>query len=194
MNNPTRWVDPGGTFAICPFTLQQTAKYVWQMSKPYAYKAVDGVKLVGTQVFNDAVRFGDWAYGKMQQHDRWARNQLSNLRGFLGGGGTPLPPPPTWGNLGRAAEFGTKNYRDMRTALQGSGLQAHHIVDQRFGLNIDVTVALTRAEHQVFTNAMRELIPFGSVEVTKAQVWSAAQQVYANYPAILDAIRQALGF
>jgi len=121
-----------------------------------------------------------------------------------GGGAAPKTPvqatttvgtitTSAWGILSRAAEFGTKTYRDMRTALQGTGLQAHHIVEQRFGLDVDVTVAVTRAEHQIFTNAWRAQIPFGSMDVTYMQVWEAAKVVYANFPAILEIIRLALG-
>ena len=34
----------------------------------------------------------------------------------------------------------------MRAAIRGKGLEAHHIIEKRFGFNIDSTVAVTRAE------------------------------------------------
>ena len=103
---------------------------------------------------------------------------------------------PDFGNLSRAAEFGLNTYYQMRQLIQGTGLQAHHIIEQRFGLSINISVAVTPAEHQIFTNAWRALVPYGSdyAVLTLEQIWNFAQQVYQNYPAILEAIRQALGF
>ena len=200
MHNPVRWVDSSGLFAACPTTTMMiepsglwicpiTFKHMYQMAKPYLYKAWDGFKWVGVQTWEgikwvgyEAVQGVRWWGNKIADGGRWVQSIFSR-------GGAP----PNWGNLSRAAEFGTRTYVDMKRALQGTGLHAHHIVDQRFGLNIDITVAVTRAEHQIFTNAMRAHIPFGTMGVTKEQVWSAAQDVYANFPAILEAIRLALG-
>ena len=39
---------------------------------------------------------------------------------------------------------------------------------------------------------MRKLLPFGG-NYSTSEIWAAAQQVYADYPAILNAIRIALG-
>jgi hypothetical protein len=56
----------------------------------------------------------------------------------------------------------------MTKALKGTGLQAHHVVEQRFagvmGGNATqrMSVAVTPAEHQVFTNAWRQAIPYGA--------------------------------
>jgi hypothetical protein len=52
------------------------------------------------------------------------------------------------------------------------------------------SVVTTRAEHQAFTNAWREAIPYGAGTraATRAQVESAAQSIYADYPEILNAL------
>ena len=102
----------------------------------------------------------------------------------------------TWGNLSKAAEYGLKGYNQLRNQLRGTGLQAHHIIEQRFGLGINTAVAVTPAEHQVFTNAWRKLIPYGTnyAALTATQVYEAAQKVYKDYPAILAAVKSALGF
>ena len=53
------------------------------------------------------------------------------------------------------------------------------------------SVVVTRAEHQVFTNAWREAIPYGPTgtgRATPAQVEAAARQIYRDYPEILDAL------
>jgi len=100
----------------------------------------------------------------------------------------------SFGNLSKAGEYGIKPYSEMTKTLKGSGLQAHHIVEQRFGLSITDSVAVTASEHQVFTNSWRSLIPYGTdySTLTNAQIWSAAQTVYTGYPAILDALQKAL--
>ena len=57
-----------------------------------------------------------------------------------------------FGNLTHAKEHGIKPYNKMTKELKGTGLQAHHIVDQRFKLGIQDIVAVTPSEHQIFTN------------------------------------------
>jgi len=106
----------------------------------------------------------------------------------------------SWGQLTRAAEFGFKTYSRMLEAKRGLGLHAHHIIEQRFfptlNQKIDITVAVTQTEHTAFTNHWSRLIPHGTnyANITKQQIWDAAQQVYADFPALLEAARQALGF
>ena len=48
-------------------------------------------------------------------------------------------------------------------------------------------IALTVAEHQAFTKAWRQAIPYGegTVNATKEQIANAARQIYKNYPEIL---------
>ena len=110
-------------------------------------------------------------------------------------------PNGGFGNLSRAYEFGILPYNEMRNRIAGTGLQAHHIIEVRFIRQpSNLTVAVTPAEHQVFTNAWRHYfplanqaghIPYGTI--TNQQLWVVAQIVYANYPAILEAVRIALG-
>ena len=53
------------------------------------------------------------------------------------------------------------------------------------------SVAVTKAEHQVFTNAWRAQIPWGAGGTgmaTRAQVEAAARRIYADYPEILLAL------
>ncbi|MBN2835414.1 MAG: hypothetical protein JXR48_10665, partial [Candidatus Delongbacteria bacterium] len=96
--------------------------------------------------------------------------------------------------------FGIQTYKNLRNAIQGLGLQAHHIIEQRLaaalGLNSNemLSVALTKAEHQAFTNAWRALIPYGTNYdlLSPQKVWEVAQKVYAEYPALLEAARISL--
>lgn len=47
------------------------------------------------------------------------------------------------------------------------------------------SIVVTRGEHQVFTNAWRQAIPYGSRNITRSQVDDAARRIYAEYPEIL---------
>ena len=98
------------------------------------------------------------------------------------------------GGLSRAAEFGLKPYAQLRQATAGSGLHAHHLIEQRFasvmGQNARdmLAVAVTPTEHQAFTNAWRALIPYGpngTGVATREMVIDAARQVYSSHPEIL---------
>ncbi|WP_144687055.1 hypothetical protein [Acetivibrio clariflavus] len=89
----------------------------------------------------------------------------------------------------------------MTKSLKGTGLQAHHIIEQRLAdvLGISNTksmlsVAVTKTEHQAFTNAWRKLIPYGTnySTLTKTQIWNYAQEVYKDYPALLDAAKKTI--
>jgi len=106
-----------------------------------------------------------------------------------------------FGTLSRAREFGIHPYNVLRGKLQGTGLQAHHIIEQRFVRQVphpqnSPAVAVTRAEHQVLTNRWRNRIPYGADYnmLTNSQVWDVAQYVYRDFPALLDVARIALGF
>lgn len=75
-------------------------------------------------------------------------------------------------------------------------LQAHHLIEQRFagvlGQNARqaLSVAVTPAEHQAFTNAGRAAISYGAgtAHVTEAQIMGAARKIYADYPVISNAL------
>jgi hypothetical protein len=85
----------------------------------------------------------------------------------------------------------------LTKALKGTGLQAHHLIEQRFAAALGqnarqgLSIAVTQAEHQAFTNAWRQAIPYGAQgtgRATQEQVMQAARDIYANYPAILNAL------
>jgi len=103
----------------------------------------------------------------------------------------------TFGGLSRAAEFGLRPYSQLANALKGTGLQAHHVIEQRFAAVLGqnarqgLSVAVTQAEHQAFTNAWRAAIPYGPAgtgTATRESVTQAARQIYAHYPEILQAL------
>jgi len=58
-----------------------------------------------------------------------------------------------------------------------------------------LSVAVSPAEHQAFTNAWRSAISYGAgtAAATKETIWYHAQRIYENYPALLDACKTTLG-
>jgi len=92
-------------------------------------------------------------------------------------------------------------YSALQKTLKSTGLEAHHIVEKRLAdaLNISnsnsmLSVAVTKAEHQAFTNEWRKLIPYGTdySSLSINQIWEAAQKVYKNYPALLEAAKNTI--
>jgi hypothetical protein len=101
-----------------------------------------------------------------------------------------------FGGLSRAAEFGIRQYNLLRQALQGTGLRAHHLIEQRFARIMgqdarkELCVAVTPSEHQAFTNDWRAAIPYGegTANATRELILREAARIYADYPAILQAL------
>lgn len=98
-----------------------------------------------------------------------------------------------FGNLSRAADFGVAPHNVLRKAVAGTGLQSHHLLEKRFAEVVGqkksqmLSVAVTEAEHQPFTNAWRRAFPYGTNyrQLSADQVMNKAREIYANYPAFL---------
>ena len=112
-----------------------------------------------------------------------------------------------YGDLSRAEEFGIRTYRELYRFTKGTGLQRHHIIERRFAdvgtLDINpnemLSVAVTHEEHQVLTNLWRQAIgynnslnPLNTATASVQDIWGAAQSIYQNYPALLEAARRTL--
>ena len=119
------------------------------------------------------------------------------LRSAVAGRGGVKAGAGGFGGLSRADQFGVVSYGSMRTGLKGSGLQAHHLIEKRFAATMGqsegsmLSVAVTKQEHQAFTNAWRKAIPYGKKgtgTATAAEVRGAAREIYRNYPSILRAL------
>jgi len=99
-----------------------------------------------------------------------------------------------------ASKYGIKSYKELTKLIKGKGLQAHHLIEQRFANILGVSpssmkaIALTKAEHQVFTNAWRNSIGYSTsqgvntINATKSQVFDAAREIYKDYPQIIKAL------
>lgn len=104
------------------------------------------------------------------------------------------------GGLQYAEQYDIASYRVLRNLIEGTGLQAHHIIPDRFaqllGLNSGdmLCVVLDPSEHQIFTNMWQQYIPYGAgtLNATKEQIWEAAIIIYAEYPVLLDAAQVQL--
>jgi len=106
-----------------------------------------------------------------------------------------------FGNLSQAEDYGIDSYGALRTEIKGTGLESHHIVEKRLAEALGITntnsmpsIAVTQAEHQLFTNAWRNQIPYGTnyYNLPKDKIWEAAQKVYENYPALLEEAREII--
>ncbi|MCR5386074.1 MAG: hypothetical protein K6E69_03040 [Treponema sp.] len=122
-----------------------------------------------------------------------------------GAGSAATTAGNTFGNLSKAAEYGINTYSQLRNAVVGKGLQVHHIIEQRFlncpalqklGLTANkmLSVVLTPEEHQQFTNKWRAAFAYGIdyATITVEQIWEKAQEIYANYPELLQAAKETL--
>ncbi|WP_369934853.1 RHS repeat domain-containing protein [Xanthomonas tesorieronis] len=102
-----------------------------------------------------------------------------------------------FGNLTRAGEFGLGSYNALRKAVGvGSGTHVHHLIEKRFASLLGqnkgdmLSVVVTRDEHKAFSAAWRAAIPTGqgTANATRQDVMNAARRIYANYPAIREAL------
>jgi hypothetical protein len=82
-------------------------------------------------------------------------------------------------------------------AVQGTGLEGHHLIEQRFERyftgdpRMNLAVAVTKAEHQQFTNAWWGRIKYaekGTHRTNVTEILDAARVVYKDHPAILKAL------
>jgi RHS repeat-associated protein len=134
---------------------------------------------------------------------------IQALAGYLTAGGTiGAVILQGYGNLSQAARYTIQQANQLRIAISGTGLQVHHIIEQRFASALGqsakqarqwLSVAVTPEEHQVFTNAWRSAIgyintgnPMNTGTVTSEYIWLVAQDIYSKYPALLEAANQTI--
>ena len=120
--------------------------------------------------------------------------QGASLPGFRVGGGVSFVPESITAE-GAGSPWMIGPYREMQMLTEGEGgaLQAHHILEERHLLNwgLDASeapaVILSRQQHTIVTNMLRQELPFGGIYSRQA-VWNAYQKVYAEAPDWLDSI------
>ena len=90
-------------------------------------------------------------------------------------------------------------YKTLKKANKGKGLEIHHIVEKRFAKDLDIkntgdmlSIALTKSEHRIYTNAWRKQIGYNTGRHSPQQIWEAAQRVYVDRPDLLKAARKTI--
>ena len=191
-SNPVNNVDPSGKFTLTEMLVTMMIVGVVFAAYGGAVVAVRGGTL--RQVVDAQVRWfwlgvilGGVAYAGI-----WATTAvLTALYGASAG----------FGDLQYAKEYGICSYRVLKSQIQGTGLQAHHIIPGRFDTLLKVSyddmlcVAVDPAlEHPIFTEAWRSAISHeaGTASATKGLIWFHAQRIYENCPALLDAAKAQL--
>jgi hypothetical protein len=216
-NNPINLTDPSGEFALLPLLLVGAVGgalggmgyyalrvalnpcTAWNWGEALFWTGVGTV--IGTALGGGI--YGGWWVGV--QLGWWGTTTTGTAVTVACADGDCTNEVVAAGRTGlnvfsRAAEFGLRSYNDLRSAISGTGLRAHHIIEQRFaaGLGLDPgqmqSVALTPEEHQMFTNLWRAQIGYGVdyTLLTAEDIWLAAQQVYVGYPELLEAARRTL--
>lgn len=186
--------------------LEKHAFNMWMTGHAYSGDDYDEVKTVYCSEFTDALCEGvstmdllmvAVAFVPQARVGAWLGERLA-VGAFAKGTSTAAASSASkFGGLAHASA-GVAPYSTQRalTAGKGGSIQAHHLIEKRFadvmGGNTDdwATVVVTRAEHQVFTNAWRQAIPYGAGtrNATRADVQRAARQIYADYPEILKGL------
>ncbi|HHJ19942.1 MAG TPA: RHS repeat-associated core domain-containing protein [Gammaproteobacteria bacterium] len=119
----------------------------------------------------------------------WGPLALATLP--AGGGVTTVAGSETAASYG-----GVGTYSSLRVLAKGTGNQVHHLIEKRFANILGQiprtmeSIVLTVEEHQVFTNAWRTAIPYGSgtSSATVTSVQNAARNIYSAFPEILSAL------
>jgi len=207
--NPVNEIDPSGTSAAALagpiiWTLPRLAIPAWIGT------TVEAIPVVGT------IAWGIESTGEMGVYAA-TRGHLEGPTMQAGEGiGSTLFPPASglaadprillmwqttvryYGGLSTAAGYGIQPYNKLRRSLSKTGLQAHHVIEQRFAALLGLSagtmdsVAVTPAEHQVFTNAWRKLIGYGegTNNASAQDVINAGRVVYKGYPALLNNVNK----
>ncbi len=98
--------------------------------------------------------------------------------------------------LSKADDFGIQSYNNLKKLTKGTNLQSHHLIEKRFADIMGIkpgemdAIAVTKTEHQAFTNAWRKAIPYGegTANATQQQIQNAARQIYKEYPEVIKAL------
>jgi len=127
MHNPVRWVDPAGTFAVCPWSLYQAGKYVYMLAKPYADQAWKGIKSAGAIVYKDIVTAGKWIQQQAARQERWVIDTFNSVfrRNTIPFGEARLRA----GSNMRESLLNTAQHNDLRAIINSAYLRTAKIGD-----------------------------------------------------------------
>ena len=90
-------------------------------------------------------------------------------------------------------------YRSLKKINKGTGNEVHHIIEKRFADALDIdnqndmlSIALSKSDHQTYTNLWRQNIKYGTGAVDKLEVFQAAAVVYKGKPQLMGAAVKTL--
>ena len=214
-NNPVKYTDPdGNAFFLVTGGIGAGIGAIYGAVKSYRDTgSVDWKEVAKDAAIGGAIGMGAGAAASLVLAGSATATTGTVIAGakaaatatFGAGGTVAVAAAKAYGNLSKAAEYGIKTYSQLRNAIAGKGLQAHHIIEQRFlkcpalqklGRTVGnmLSVAVTPEEHQEFTNKWRAAFAYGIdyTKITAEQIWEKAQEIYANYPELLQAAKETL--
>ena len=119
----------------------------------------------------------------------------ADLIPLVTGVGETIRALKTGAKVAEGTDDAIDTYRNLRKFTKGSDLEVHHIVEKRFknraNISIENTddmfsIALSKADHQAYTKAWRDALPYGN-NYSRKQVLQAAIKIYANNSSLLGA-------
>jgi hypothetical protein len=191
LNNPLKYSDPsgnwvwivvgavvGGLVGLGAYALTHRGNFNWGQAALWAA----GGALIGAGA-------------------GWAAEGL--LAGSAAVASTEVAVTAAWqkmlGSFSQAANYGVQTYNALSAKIAGMGLNAHHLIEKRFAGILGVnqghmpSIALTPAEHKIFTDAWASAISYKATDSANWQtIWNAAQKIYANYPDLLSLMNEWL--
>ncbi len=105
------------------------------------------------------------------------------------------------------ADAAIDTYKNLRRINKGNGLEVHHILEKRIAKNIDeafiktgtkkslnniYSIALSKADHRVFTNKWRDALAYGSKKLNLDIILKRGVSVYKDRPDLFGAMIESM--
>ena len=105
------------------------------------------------------------------------------------------------------ADAAIDTYRNLRKVNKGSGLEVHHILEKRLARDISkgvaekqsrkafnniYSIALTKEDHQIFTNLWRRNLNYGITHDHTDEILKAGLDVYKDRPDLYGAMIESM--
>ena len=220
LNNPVKFADPTGHWVETALDIAGIAYDIYEINRD-GLNWVNGIALgvdvacavlpiaTGGGMVVRAVAHADDAFDAVHAANAFVdvAHIVENASDVAGGVTKAAKSASKYWDL-RHAGIGTDTVSNLKKLVKQNHLkdvQVHHLIEERFAklLNLDPEkipgIVLTKAEHQRFTNAWRDFIGYTGQKMsltTKTaspeDVWKAAQEVYKDFPELLEAVRAAL--
>ena len=177
-NNPLRFTDPDGRIPLD--TIADVGFLIWDVGR-----GIFGDKSAWVDVGLDAAGLvTPYVPGQAYKALRYGAKALNKADNIV--------------DLVKSGERVVGTYKNLTKITAGTELQAHHLIEQRFKDVLGVksgdmlAVALTKEQHQVYTNRWREAIGYikDYSNYSKEQITEAAKRVYYDAPDLLKIVEE----